>query len=95
LRPVINPDNLYGQEGCKKEVLVGKFLNEVVKANEAYAKSFGDKGSCLAMPPARRFAVLTCMDARLDPAKFAGLAEGDAHLIRNAGGRTTTPSARW
>ena len=41
------------------------------------------------MPPGRRFAVLTCMDARLDPAKFAGLAEGDAHVIRNAGGRVS------
>jgi carbonic anhydrase len=47
------------------------------------------------MPPARRFAILTCMDARLDPAKFAGLAEGDAHVIRNAGGRAKMPSARW
>jgi carbonic anhydrase len=41
----------------------------------------------LAMPPARKFAILTCMDARLDPAKYAGLSEGDAHVIRNAGGR--------
>jgi carbonic anhydrase len=54
---------------------------EVLKANEAYAASFGDKGS-LALPPARRFAILTCMDARIDPAKYAGLAEGDAHVIR-------------
>ena len=46
---------------------------------------FGDKGK-LAMPPARHFAILTCMDARLDPAKYAGLAEGDAHVIRNTGG---------
>ena len=54
-------------------------LQEVLAANEAYAASFGDKGK-LAMPPARRFAILTCMDARLDPAKYAGLAEGDAHI---------------
>ena len=46
------------------------------------------------MPPARRFAILTCMDARLDPAKFAGLAEGDAHVIRNAGGRASDDAIR-
>ncbi|SFK27151.1 beta-class carbonic anhydrase [Methylocapsa palsarum] len=66
---------------------------EVLKANEAYAASFGDKGS-LALPPARRFAILTCMDARLDPAKYAGLAEGDAHVIRNAGGRASDDAIR-
>jgi carbonic anhydrase len=66
---------------------------EVLSANEAYAKSFGDKGK-LAMPPARGFAILTCMDARLDPAKYAGLAEGDAHVIRNAGGRVTDDAIR-
>jgi carbonic anhydrase len=65
---------------------VTKVLDEVLVANEAYAAAFGDKGS-LALPPARRFAILTCMDARLDPARFAGLKEGDAHVIRNAGGR--------
>jgi len=43
----------------------------------------------LALPPARRFAILTCMDARLDPAKYAGLNEGDAHVIRKAGGRAS------
>ena len=68
-------------------------LQEVLAANEAYAASFGDKGK-LAMPPARRFAILTCMDARLDPAKYAGLAEGDAHVIRNAGGRATDDAIR-
>ena len=67
--------------------------DEVLKANAAYAASFGDKAK-LAMPPARRFAVLTCMDARLDPAKFAGLAEGDAHVIRNAGGRASDDAIR-
>jgi carbonic anhydrase len=46
------------------------------------------------MPPGRRFAILTCMDARLDPAKFAGLAEGDAHVIRNAGGRASDDAIR-
>src|SRR5258706_3110270 len=68
-------------------------LQEVLAANEAYAASFGDKGK-LAMPPARRFAILTCMDARLDPAQFAGLAEGDAHVIRNAGGRASDDAIR-
>ena len=65
----------------------------VLKANGQYASSFGDKGK-LAMPPARRFAILTCMDARLDPAKYAGLVEGDAHVIRNAGGRASDDAIR-
>ena len=70
-------------------------ITEVLAANEAYAATFGDKAD-LALPPARQFAILTCMDARLDPAKYAGLAEGDAHVIRNAGAaRATTRSARW
>lgn len=72
---------------------MSKILTEVLEANAKYASSFGDK-SKLAMPPARRFAVLTCMDARLDPAKFAGLAEGDAHVIRNAGGRASDDAIR-
>ena len=66
---------------------------EVLTANENYASSFGDKGT-LALPPARQFAILTCMDARLDPAKYAGLAEGDAHVIRNAGGRASDDAIR-
>jgi carbonic anhydrase len=70
-----------------------KALDDVLAANQAYAADFGDKGS-LPMPPARRFAVLTCMDARLDPAKFAGLTEGDAHVIRNAGGRASDDAIR-
>ncbi len=72
---------------------MSKVLHEVLEANERYADSFGAKAS-LAMPPARRFAILTCMDARLDPAKFAGLAEGDAHVIRNAGGRASDDAVR-
>jgi carbonic anhydrase len=72
---------------------MSKVLDEVVAANGAYAANFGDKGS-LPMPPGRRFAVLTCMDARLDPAKFAGLSEGDAHVIRNAGGRASDDAIR-
>jgi carbonic anhydrase len=68
-------------------------LHEVLGANEAYAASFGAK-SQLALPPARRFTILTCMDARLDPAKYAGLSEGDAHVIRNAGGRASDDAIR-
>lgn len=68
-------------------------LHEVLQANQLYSDSFGDKVD-LALPPARRFAVLTCMDARLDPAKFAGLSEGDAHVIRNAGGRASDDAIR-
>lgn len=67
--------------------------SEVLDANARYASSFGDKKN-LALPPARRFAILTCMDARLDPAEYAGLAEGDAHVIRNAGGRATDDAIR-
>lgn len=72
---------------------MSSIVNEVAAANDAYAAGFGDKGS-LAMPPARQFAILTCMDARLDPAKYAGLAEGDAHVIRNAGGRASDDAIR-
>jgi len=68
-------------------------LDEVLSANADYSKSFGDKTN-LALPPARRFAILTCMDARLDPAKYAGLREGDAHVIRNAGGRASDDAIR-
>ena len=67
--------------------------DEVLAANAAYAGRFGTKGQ-LAMPPARGFAILTCMDARLDPAGYAGLAEGDAHVIRNAGGRASDDAIR-
>ena len=67
-------------------------LSEVLEANESYATAF-DKGD-LALPPARGFAILTCMDARLDPAKYAGLSEGDAHVIRNAGGRASDDAIR-
>jgi carbonic anhydrase len=66
---------------------------EVLAANAEYVAGFGDRGE-LALPPARRFAILTCMDARLDPAKYAGLSEGDAHVIRNAGGRASDDAIR-
>jgi carbonic anhydrase len=72
---------------------MSQILSEVLEANHKYSAEFGDKTD-LAIPPARRFAILTCMDARLDPAKFAGLSEGDAHVIRNAGGRASDDAIR-
>lgn len=68
-------------------------LNDVLSANADYAAGFGDKAD-LPAQPGKRIAILTCMDARLDPAKFAGLAEGDAHVIRNAGGRASDDAIR-
>ena len=70
-----------------------QIVQDVENANAKYVASFGEKGK-LALPPSRRFAVLTCMDARLDPAKYAGLSEGDAHVIRNAGGRASDDAIR-
>ena len=72
---------------------MSRIVNEVLAANAEYASKFGDKGN-LPVPPGRQFAILTCMDARLDPAKYAGLAEGDAHVIRNAGGRASDDAIR-
>lgn len=72
---------------------MSKTVEEVMAANNDYSANFGDKGN-LPMPPGRHFAILTCMDARLDPAKYAGLAEGDAHVIRNAGGRASDDAIR-
>lgn len=72
---------------------MSKIVEEVLSANADYESDFGDKGN-LPMPPGRQFAILTCMDARLDPAKYAGLAEGDAHVIRNAGGRASDDAIR-
>jgi carbonic anhydrase len=68
-------------------------LDEVLAANRAYADTFGARAE-LPLPPARRIAILTCMDARLDPAGYAGLSEGDAHVIRNAGGRASDDAIR-
>ena len=72
---------------------MSKILEQVLSANQRYSAEFGEKGK-LAIPPARHFGILTCMDARLDPAKFAGLAEGDAHVVRNAGGRASDDAIR-
>ena len=66
--------------------------DEVLKSNQEYARTF-DRGG-LPLPPARRVAVLACMDARLDVHKILGLREGDAHVIRNAGGVATDDAIR-
>ncbi|MEM6712001.1 MAG: carbonic anhydrase [Pseudomonadota bacterium] len=71
---------------------MSQIKSDVEAANNAYVANF-DKGD-LALPPARGFLILTCMDARMDPAKFAGLAEGDAHVVRNAGGRASDDAIR-
>jgi carbonic anhydrase len=68
-------------------------LPQIVAANAGYADDFGDKAA-LKGAPTRRLAILTCMDARMDPARFAGLREGDAHVIRNAGGRASDDAIR-
>jgi carbonic anhydrase len=67
-------------------------VDEVTAANERYASGFA-KGD-LPMPPGKKLAVVTCMDARLDPARFLGLEEGDAHVIRNAGGLVNDETIR-
>jgi carbonic anhydrase len=66
--------------------------NELIRNNQTYAGSF--KKGDLPLPPARHIAVLACMDARLDVHKILGLEEGDAHVIRNAGGAVTDDAIR-
>jgi carbonic anhydrase len=66
--------------------------DQLLANNEAYASSFG-KGD-LAIPPGRKVAVVACMDARLDVHRILGLEEGDAHVIRNAGGAVTDDAIR-
>jgi carbonic anhydrase len=67
-------------------------VDEMVAANGRFAETFGKGG--LPAPPARHAAVLACMDARLHPARFLGLEIGDAHVIRNAGGRASDDAIR-
>lgn len=67
-------------------------FDEFKRANEQYAAGF--EGGDLPVPPARKVAVVTCMDARLDPEQFLGLRLGDAHVIRNAGGRVSEDAIR-
>ncbi|KAH7339102.1 carbonic anhydrase [Rhizoctonia solani] len=63
-----------------------KVASEFAAANEVYVKNYGGK---LPLPPARHVVIVTCMDARIDPIASLGLKEGDAHVIRNAGGRAS------
>ena len=72
---------------------MSKNLEHFRAANAAYVDSFGEK-SALTLPPRRKVAILTCMDARLIPARFLGLEEGDCHVIRNAGGRASDDAIR-
>eukprot|EP01097_Dermamoeba_algensis_P009857 TRINITY_DN7091_c0_g1_i1.p1 TRINITY_DN7091_c0_g1~~TRINITY_DN7091_c0_g1_i1.p1 ORF type:complete len:186 (-),score=50.81 TRINITY_DN7091_c0_g1_i1:24-581(-) len=73
--------------------MASQVYNEVVESNKQYANNFGDKGS-LPLPPGRKFAILTCMDARIETGGAFGLKEGDAHVIRNAGGRASDDAIR-
>jgi carbonic anhydrase len=68
------------------------FTDQLLENAQSYAASF-DKGD-LPLPPARRVAIVACMDARLNPYALLGLSEGDAHIIRNAGGAVTTDVIR-
>ena len=65
-----HPVNALGASNRQEDVM-SQIVDEVIAANKKYASGFGAKKD-LALPPARGFAILTCMDARLDPAKFAG-----------------------
>lgn len=71
---------------------MSKAYDHIVSENKKYAAAF-DKAD-LTVPPARKIAILTCMDARLDPMRFAGLELGDVHIIRNAGGRASDDAIR-
>ena len=71
---------------------MSRVLEEIIAANAEYAKGF--KGDGKPGVPAKRIAILTCMDGRLDPARYAGLSDGDAHIIRNAGGRASDDAIR-
>jgi carbonic anhydrase len=72
---------------------MSRIPEEILQANSDYAAAFGERGRIPARP-ARGVAILTCMDARLDPAGFAGFKPGDAHVIRNAGGRASEDAVR-
>ena len=67
-------------------------IDQVLKNNEGYASGFSQ--ASLAMPPAKKLAVVACMDARLVISKILGTKEGDAHVIRNAGGIVTEDALR-
>src|SRR5260370_27065795 len=67
-------------------------IDDTLNANQSYARSFAL--SHLPMPPARKLAIVACMDARLTVEQFLGLKTGDAHIIRNAGGIVTEDALR-
>lgn len=67
-------------------------FDEFLRANRSYVMGFSQ--GALPMPPSRQVAVLTCMDARLHPSEFLGLELGEAHVIRNAGGRASEDAVR-
>lgn len=67
-------------------------FDDLLRANQVFAAQFAQRD--LPMAPARRLAVVTCMDARVEPLVFLGLHLGDAHVIRNAGGRLTDDAIR-
>ncbi|BGP37204.1 hypothetical protein JCM10449v2_001109 [Rhodotorula kratochvilovae] len=69
------------------------FADEIERNNAEFVKGFGDKGS-LPLPPGKKLAILSCMDARLDPFAALGIHAGDAHHIRNAGGRFAPDAVR-
>jgi carbonic anhydrase len=71
---------------------MGTILDDLLQANQRYAAGF-NQGS-LAMPPARKLVIVTCMDARVEPLSFLGLRLGDTHVIRNAGGRVSADAIR-
>ena len=68
-------------------------IDHIISANQQYSKEFGTKSE-LKAPPTRQLAILTCMDARLEPLKFLGLELGEAHIIRNGGGRASEDAIR-
>ena len=76
----------------EREEITMSVIDEVVKANQRYAQSFALSG--LPMPPARKLAVVACMDARLTVEEMLDLRTGDAHIIRNAGGIATEDAIR-
>jgi carbonic anhydrase len=72
---------------------LSRVLDEVLAANQQYVHNFNGKER-LTAAPSRKFAILTCMDARINPFKIMGLNDGDAHIIRNAGGRASDDALR-
>jgi carbonic anhydrase len=68
-------------------------IKRIIAANREYVREFGDRGK-LGIIPARKIAILTCMDARIEPMRLAGLGIGDAHIVRNAGGRASDDAIR-